>query len=159
MTSSCRSDSDGFGLLGVILLILAVALGSTAIFVMVAPSIANRANQETTEKAKTLRAAIQAFSKDHLTAAVAYPPTLDALVTTDGLPCGADNVKTSPTYLTLQGWCGPYLDQPILQNANDFKTDGWGTLFVFNNTTGVLTSWGPNRVDDSGGGDDLVFNP
>lgn len=161
MTSTSRSRQAGFSLLGVLFLIL-VTSGAVLITVMLVPLTANRQTKETMMKGKALRAAIEAYKKDHLSFLIANgttkPAALTALVTNDNLPgtCTFDNTPADATYKTLQGWCGPYLDQVIVENADDYRTDGWGTLFDYVQATDVLTSCGPNRICGTGG-DDLTF--
>ena len=108
-------------------------------------------------KAAVLRAAINAYVLNHGGASGTNPPTLSSLVTTDGVACTTDNTAAHSTYLTLQGWCGPYIDQIFTQALNDYETDGWGTLFQYNNSTAVIKSCGPNRT--CGDSDDISFSP
>lgn len=42
---------------------------------------------------------------------------------------------------------GPYLDKAL--------NDGWGTQFEIDATSSKVLSWGPNRADDGGTGDDV----
>lgn len=140
------------------MLFLIILFSSAAAFVLVVttPTSMTRQNSETVLKAEALRAALENYKLSHGGPMGAYPLTLDALVTTDGTPCAADNNPSNVnTYTTLQGWCGPYIDQKFAENLNDFKADGWGTVFQYN--SGVLQSCGPDRT--CGNADDQTFNP
>jgi len=149
---------SGFGLLSLVFMILTLGIGAITIMTMINPSTLTRQNRDTTEKARVLRAAIQSYQFSHGGVGGTNPMNLDALAATDGSgACTMDNDPTHVTYLFLQGWCGPYVDQVFAQNLNDFKTDGWGTVFSYNNVTAVITSCGPNS--NCGDGDDLTFSP
>jgi type II secretory pathway pseudopilin PulG len=154
-----KSDRNGFGLLSLVFLILTISISAITIMTLISPSALTRQNRETAEKAAILRAAIQSYNFSHGGVTGTNPPNADLrdLVTTDAAPCLMDNNPANVTYLFLQGWCGPYIDQVFMQNLTDFKTDGWGTLFSYNPATAVITSCGPDR--SCGGADDLVFSP
>jgi type II secretory pathway pseudopilin PulG len=144
------SKSDGFGLIGMVLLIM-ITITSIFITSMLVPAMSNRQIKETEAKGKALKAAIAAFKAN--SASSSYPLSLSALVTTDGNTCTTTGSGTS---MALQGWCGPYMDQIIVENASDYQTDGWGTTFQYSSTTGVVTSCGPDRT--CGDSDDITFN-
>ena len=148
---------DGFGLLSIVFMILTLSIGVITVMTVINPSALTRQNRDTAEKARILRAAIQSYNFSHGGIAGTNPPTLDDLVNTDHVACTMDNTPTHVTYLFLQGWCGPYVDQVFLQNLADFKTDGWGTTFGYNSGTAVITSCGPDR--SCGGADDVTFSP
>ncbi len=131
--------------------------------VMLGPMIGTAQSRETTEKALALRTALQAYKLSHGGKTVGtYPADFNHLLTNLGEPaCDVDNNPADvDTYLTLQGWCGPYVDQVFQNLPNDFKTDGWGTLFLFDQPSGNLTSCGPDRIcGGAGAADDLLFVP
>ncbi len=145
-------------MIGVLLLLLLAALSVAAIFEMMISPRSTKSMDITTTRVAALRVAIAAYKKSHGGTAGIYPPTLSALVTTDGTACTAINTPaTTATYLTLQGWCGPYIDSVFTQVATDFMNDGWEQPFQWVQATGVITSCGPDQV--CGTGDDIVFNP
>jgi hypothetical protein len=112
----------------------------------------------TTTRVAALRVAITAYQKSHGGVAGPLPPSLSSLVTTDGTACAAINDPLQiATYLTLQGWCGPYIDGTFVQTSPDFQNDGWQQPFLFSSITGVITSCGPDQI--CGTGDDVVFTP
>ena len=152
-----KNSEDGFGLLSMVFVILTIGISVVTIMTLINPSTLTKQNRETTLRAATLRGAIQSYQFSHGGSSGTYPPNLDSLVTTDGVNCVMDNTATDPTYLFLQGWCGPYVDQVFEQNLASFKTDGWGTLFNYDHSTGVIKSCGADLT--CGDGDDVTFNP
>ena len=150
-------NQSGFGMLGMVIMILSLSIAGVTVMTLINPSTLTRQNRDTVSKASILRSAIQSYRFSHGGSAGIYPPDLNALVVDDGTPCAIDSNPTHVTYQYLQGWCGPYADQIFLQNLSDYKTDGWGTLFQFAAGTGIITSCGTDKI--CGGADDLVFNP
>lgn len=73
------------------------------------------------------------------------PGTLTDLVVQPG---------TVSTYdpLTRLGWRGPYVDS---STTSDYQKDAWGTAYVFTTNPRRIRSWGPNKADNSGAGDDI----
>ena len=145
-------------MVGLILVIALLSLTAITIITVSLPSASTRQNRETVDKAQALRNAIKAYVLSHGGIGGTNPPTLSALVTTDGVACvTANDPAVTSTYLLLQGWCGPYL-QPIFQeDLSGILTDGWGTLFTYNAGSSIVTSCGPNRA--CGDADDLSFAP
>ena len=144
------SRVDGVGVIGLMMVILFVAMSATTVVLVIKTSTSEASLTE--KKGKALRTAINAYKLNH-GAALTAPPALTSLVTTDGVACTFDNTPASGTYLKLQGWCGPYMDQPISENANDYRTDGWGTTFTY--VADVVRSCGPDRT--CGNADDLTY--
>jgi type II secretory pathway pseudopilin PulG len=158
MTLPSHSKKSGFGLIGMLLLLLLSSIGAYIIFSTMVPSASTKAMSITTTRVAALRVAILAYQKSHGGAAGTYPPTLSSLVTTDGTACTAINDPTqTATYLTLQGWCGPYIDSIYAQASSDFQKDGWEQLFLYSSTTNIITSCGPDHI--CGDGDDIAFSP
>ncbi len=153
-TLSCDS---GFTLLSLVFLVLVISFSGIAVVTTLLPSALTRQIRETTDKAALIRAGVQTYAFHHGGVSGTHLPSLETLVTTDGIPCAFDRLSTSPTYLSLQGWCGPYIDSVFLQNLNDYKTDGWGTAFAYDALTTVISSCGPNRT--CGDADDISFSP
>lgn len=150
-----RLGSAGVGLLGMMLVILSLSLAVPLIMMVMSPGVDSQATQVSAMKADILRNGILLYQVNH--GGSTLPPTLDDLVTTDAVPCVADNNPADGSkYKTMQGWCGPYVDQVFQQNPNDFKTDGWGNLFDYDNTNGDITSLGPDGI--LGTADDIVYN-
>lgn len=144
-----KSES-GFSFMGLLVLVLMLSLFTGSLFMVVGPSQQVGQADNTFKKADEIVAALKKYKAEHANAA---PTTLDALVTLTGPACTMDTVTSSPTYRKFQGWCGPYLDRPISQDPNSFKTDGWGTVFQYDTVT--LRSCGSDRT--CGNADDLTF--
>ena len=156
--SAAHSDRSGFAFVGMVLIVLCFAIGSSMVIDMLVAPASTLQTRRTQDRAAELREALRRFYLSHGGSAGVYPATLDALVADDAVACTlANNPAVAATYLTLQGWCGPYIDREFVEDAAAFKTDGWGTGFSFVQVTGVLTSCGPDR--SCGTGDDIVFNP
>ena len=151
------ANEAGFSLLSLVFLILVISFAGIAVTSAILPSALTRQVRETTDKAAAIRAGIQTYAFNHGGIGGTHLPSLDTLVATDGVACALDLTPSHSTYLSLQGWCGPYVDQVFLEDLNGFKTDGWGTLFTYDSTTTLLTSCGPNRT--CGDGDDIAFAP
>lgn len=75
------------------------------------------------------------------------PTALSELVTQGGY--------TTYDPLTRRGWRGPYVDSSALGN---YSSDAWGTAFEYSSGSRYIRSWGPNRTDDSGAGDDITLS-
>jgi len=146
-----RDYESGFTFVGVLLLVMALALFVSALFLAIPPSESTRQVQLTMLRADLLQGAIRKYKLQNANSA---PASLSNLVISTGTPCTVDTNSTHSTYRSLQGWCGPYLDLPIASAPNEFQTDGWGVLFSYNGIN--LISCGPNRV--CGDSDDLTFN-
>lgn len=156
MISPLRFNNKGFSFLAVVMLLFAAVLAATVIFIAINPTRSTAALKQTADKARLLRIALADFRKNHGGASGAWPTSLGYLTATDGgAACAFDNTITSPTYLTLQGWCGPYVDVVFSNLPNDFQTDGWGINFTFSSSTGVLTSCGPDLT--CGTSDDITY--
>jgi type II secretory pathway pseudopilin PulG len=156
--NSPRIDESGFGFIGMVFIVLLLAVSAITIALSVGSTLGAAQNRATDRRAKVLDWAIARYRTNHGGTAGTRPATLDALVVDESLPCAIDNDATHPsTYLTLQGWCGPYVDRYLTNAPQEFKTDGWGTAFLYAAGTGVLTSCGPDR--NCGNGDDVVITP
>lgn len=54
--------------------------------------------------------------------------------------------------VTRLGWRGPYVDSATTSN---YQKDAWDTAYVFSTSPRRIRSWGPNKADNTGGGDDI----
>ena len=132
------------------LVILALSLSAVMVLSLAPPSILTGRTLQTELRLRDLENAIAKYYMDH---GGFYPVMLDLLQLDESIPCELDNDPSNSTYLQLQGWCGPYLDPVFADDANDFQTDGWGTLFNYDPVTGKVKSCGPDLT--CGNGDDL----
>jgi len=151
---------EGVGLIGVVFMILFLGITATGVMMVLVPSRATQQNRETLDKINLIQTAIKKYVLNHGGAGGSNPANLTALVTSDGTgACLVDNNQANvATYLSLQGWCGPYLDQIFQNNLNDYETDGWGTLMQYSaGPPYVLKSCGPDRVCPTA--DDITYGP
>lgn len=143
----------GFGFLSILLLASFISALSISVIFMIDPQYDSNAVNITNRKASILGTAITKYRDTHNTSA---PANLSALITDDGSgACDLDNTPANPTYQTLQGWCGPYIEVNIQENSNDYQTDGWGNTFTFTQASGLLKSCGPDGT--CGNADDLSY--
>ena len=76
------------------------------------------------------------------------------------VPSSLTDLTTKPgavpvyDYFTRTGWNGPYLQ---IDGTGEILRDSWSTDYVLNVADSTIRSFGPNQVDDSGGGDDIVI--
>ena len=77
----------------------------------------------------------------------AVPSSLTDLTTKPGAVDDYD-------YFSRTGWNGPYLQN---DGTGEIFKDSWNTLYVLNVADSTIRSYGPNKVDDSGGGDDILI--
>jgi general secretion pathway protein G len=128
-----RPRAAGFSVIElVVVLALIAVLGGIATLGL--PAILNSGKESATKASmQTIEQALLAYE----TRQNSYPPSLQALV-----------------------------DRELVSNPSDIN-DSWGTPFgYFQNTTvdgqrvpWLLISYGPNRMDEQGGGDDIVRYP
>lgn len=78
----------------------------------------------------------------------ALPTTLSNLVTN---PATGTTVQDYNP-ITRRGWRGPYIDPSA---TSDYSKDAWGVSYVYSSTARRIRSWGPNKVDNTGGSDDI----
>ena len=57
-------------------------------------------------------------------------------------------------YFSRTGWNGPYLQ---IDGTGEILKDSWGTNYVLNVADSTIRSYGPNKVNDSGTGDDILI--
>ena len=152
---SKKSASRGFGVVGVMLTILLIALAVVGVIQLINPALMTRNGRLTIDRMEAIKSAVAKYKANH--SGTTYPTSLDHLVSTDGgAACSLDNASASATYKTLQGWCGPYIDVAFGENSAEFKTDGWGTLFSWTSGTGTLKSCGSNLT--CGDSDDITYS-
>ena len=57
-------------------------------------------------------------------------------------------------YFSRTGWNGPYLQ---IDGSGEILKDAWGTNYVLNVADSTIRSFGPNKTDNSGTGDDILI--
>jgi len=143
---SRMGSQSGFGLLQTVMILLSFTALVLVSVSMMDPITKLAAANATNVRLDALKAAINAY-RAHIGD---NPPNLDALVTATGAACAPDTNPSSPTFRSLRGWCGPYIDREF-QGSDQFKRDGWGALLQYNGNT--IVSCGANRT--CGDGDDI----
>ncbi|OFZ18220.1 MAG: hypothetical protein A2Z20_11900 [Bdellovibrionales bacterium RBG_16_40_8] len=143
-------NSQGMSFMTVLFLL--IALSATVVVGVMAtmPTLQEERSTVTLKRMDVIRNAVVKYREQH---GGASPANLDNLVTITGPACAVDINVASLNYKKLTGWCGPYIDRPIQQDPNSFKTDGWGTVFQY--APALLTSCGLNRT--CGNGDDIAL--
>ena len=76
----------------------------------------------------------------------AIPSSLNDLILNPGLPVY--------DYFSRTGWNGPYL---VDNGSGEILRDAWLVNYVLDVSDSTIRSWGPNKTDDSGAGDDIVI--
>ena len=76
----------------------------------------------------------------------AVPSSLNDLITNPGLP--------AYDYFSRTGWNGPYL---VDNGTGEILRDAWLVNYVLNVADSTIRSFGPNKIDDLGTGDDIVI--
>jgi len=160
LTFSLRADGPrGCGIIAVLFAILALSLGALGVTLSVTTLLDDRNTTATQEKLRQIAFAISRnqFSsrtegqRQYETDVGALPSSLTDLTAKPGA-VAACSLNASTQLLT--GWCGPYLET-VFQGENVFA-DGWGTTITYQSGSRTLRSFGPNRTDNGGAGDDLV---
>jgi type II secretory pathway pseudopilin PulG len=152
ISKTIRANNEkGFSFLTVLVVVLMLSMLTGSLFLLTGPAQSVGQSDVTFQRVDVLQSALRLYKVHHANTA---PATLDALVTLTGAACTMNTTVGSPGYRKLQGWCGPYVNVVFTQDSNQFKTDGWGTLFQYDTVT--LRSCGPDRT--CGNADDLTFN-
>lgn len=141
--------NSGFSFIGLMILVALLGVAGSLVMISLSPTVSNAGLEVTVKKMDRVIAAINKYKADSATSA--KPPTLAYLFS----DVGAVGCSANSTSSKMQGWCGPYLTSEFTGNTNDAITDGWGTVFEYDNT-GNLYSWGPNKTDNGGASDDLT---
>ena len=150
LASNKFSNEMGFSFFSMAILLAFLSMGSALIISMMSVDSQSGSAEVTFQKMDKIKAAISLYKTQNGDKA---PNKIDDLVSKTGSPCSVDTNTNSSTYRTLQGWCGPYLDQEFT-NSSDFKRDGWGTTFEYDKI--ILKSCGPNTK--CGDSDDISLS-
>ena len=57
-------------------------------------------------------------------------------------------------YFSRTGWNGPYLQ---IDGTGEILKDSWGTNYVLNAADSTIRSYGPDKINNSGTGDDILI--
>ncbi|NQT21241.1 MAG: type II secretion system protein GspG [Planctomycetes bacterium] len=143
MTRLRRSGApqcSAFTLIEMVVVIGIMALMVGIAIPVVGASLRATEASETKNTMKALAEGIENFYQD----TDIFPTVLEELVTT----------KKKVT-----GWSGPYVNEGFSGSKDNIYYDAWQNLFQYQATTSTATvrSWGPNRKEEKGGGDDIDF--
>lgn len=147
MKANLFKSQAGFGFFGMMVLVIILALASSLVMVSMDTNVSNQALAETIKKMDRIETAAKKFKTDN----GSYPTTLDRLFTIGGLAACAPSTLSSK----MINWCGPYLSAVTINDPTDYTVDGWGTSFEYDGVN-TLNSWGPNKTDNNGAGDDIT---
>ncbi len=152
-------DNRGAGLLLLVLILLGLGLTAGVVSVSMRLAIDERATAETQVKMRALAEAISStnyisgaqkvrhFEQD----AGLLPSTLNELLSR---PIAIGTCYMTTAAQNLAGWCGPYWSSQF--SGEDPFSDGWNNTLILSTASRHIRSKGPNGVDNSGGGDDIV---
>ena len=147
---SLLGNQQGFSFLSMIIVVIYMSVGTCMLYVAIDPTTKDLAFKETVEKLDRLELAIGKYKVDHNTGA--NPGDLERLFTQGGDAACAPDATNSK----LDNWCGPYLYEVFAEDNRDFLRDGWGTNFSYDSGASTITSYGPNKTNNAGAGDDIV---
>lgn len=131
-------------------LVIFLAIAGSFVTLTFTSTTSNRAMQETISKMDKLQAAITKYENDN---GGTKPATLGDLISNLSAPSIAACAASYGSSKAI-GWCGPYLDVTLSNDLTNYSRDGWGSTFSWNGA-GTLYSFGPNKIDNAGGGDDI----
>ncbi len=136
----------GFALIEILIVVGVLTLVAGIALPIVAASIRAADTADTTTEMEAVCAAIESFYRDN----ASFPASLDDLTSR---PIGRTN------------WQGPYVNFGLGSDpADDFRYDAWLKAYKLVNAPArpgagassiTLRSWGTNRENDNGGGDDI----
>ena len=130
----------GFTLIEIVVVLAVLTLLTGIAMPMVGATLRSADMAENSSEMASIRAAVINFYKD----SSIFPGNLDDLVTDPG---------------GLSSWQGPYISVGLGSSpADDFRYDVWRKAYQIVNAGSssiTLRSWGENKLNDNGGGDDI----
>ncbi|MDO8126378.1 MAG: prepilin-type N-terminal cleavage/methylation domain-containing protein [Candidatus Brocadiales bacterium] len=150
---------NGFTLIEILLVIAIVGILGGAMTPLVIQSIRTSRENVTLEEMQNLHLAIVGDPDKGTFGYVGdmgrLPTSLDELVVQGAQPTFAETTNSNDI---KWGWNGPYLQ--VNSGSVEYKQDAWGNDYDYGVIgTGQIRSFGPDGVNDNGGGDDIVFPP
>lgn len=153
---SKKSTSAGFTLVELVMVIAVMGALAAVSVPRINDFITNSKIQASKNEMLQIRAAISGtpdrtaggryVDRGYIGDVGAVPTSLTDLTTNPGLP--------AYDYFSRTGWNGPYL---VDDGSGEIFRDAWFVDYVLNAADSTIRSWGPNKTDNSGGGDDIVI--
>ena len=155
--NSKKSPDAGFTLIELVMVIVVMAALAAVSVPRINDFITNSKIQASKNEMLQIRAAISGtpdrtaggryVDRGYIGDVGAVPSTFNDLLTKPGSVDPYD-------YFSRTGWNGPYL---VDNGSGEILRDAWLVNYVLDAADGTIRSFGPNKIDDSGGGDDIVI--
>ena len=151
-----NSPNAGFTMIELIMVIVVMAALAAVSVPRINDFITNSKIQASKNEMLQIRAAISGtpdrtaggryVDRGYIGDVGAVPSSLNDLITNPGLP--------AYDYFSRTGWNGPYL---VDNGTGEILRDAWLVNYVLNVADSTIRSFGPNKIDDLGTGDDIVI--
>ena len=151
-----NSPNAGFTMIELVMVIVVMATLAAVSVPRINDFITNSKIQASKNEMLQIRAAISGtpdrtaggryVDRGYIGDVGALPSSLNDLITNPGLP--------AYDYFSRTGWNGPYL---VDNGTGEILRDAWLVNYVLNVADSTIRSFGPNKTDDSGTGDDIVI--
>ena len=151
-----NSPNAGFTMIELVMVIVVMAALAAVSVPRINDFITNSKIQASKNEMLQIRAAISGtpdrtaggryVDRGYIGDVGALPSSLNDLITNPGLP--------AYDYFSRTGWNGPYL---VDNGTGEILRDAWLVDYVLNVADSTIRSFGPNKTDDSGTGDDIVI--
>ena len=154
--NSKKSPDAGFTLIELVMVIVVMAALAAVSVPRINDFITNSKIQASKNEMLQIRAAISGtpdrtaggryVDRGYIGDVGAVPSTFNDLISNPGLP--------AYNYFSRTGWNGPYL---VDDGSGEVLRDAWLVNYVLNVADSTIRSFGPDKIDNSGGGDDIVI--
>ncbi|TFB10652.1 type II secretion system protein [Candidatus Marinimicrobia bacterium MT.SAG.2] len=151
-----NSPNAGFTMIELVMVIVVMAALAAVSVPRINDFITNSKIQASKNEMLQIRAAISGtpdrtaggryVDRGYIGDVGAVPSSLNDLITNPGLP--------AYDYFSRTGWNGPYL---VDNGTGEILRDAWLVNYVLNVADSTIRSFGPNKIDDLGTGDDIVI--
>ena len=151
-----NSPNAGFTMIELVMVIVVMAALAAVSVPRINDFITNSKIQASKNEMLQIRAAISGtpdrtaggryVDRGYIGDVGALPSSLNDLIMNPGLP--------DYDYFSRTGWNGPYL---VDNGTGEILRDAWLVDYVLNVADSTIRSFGPDRTDNSGTGDDIVI--
>ena len=151
-----NSPNAGFTMIELVMVIVVMAALAAVSVPRINDFITNSKIQASKNEMLQIRAAISGtpdrtaggryVDRGYIGDVGAVPSSLNDLITNPGLP--------AYDYFSRTGWNGPYL---VDNGTGEILRDAWLVNYVLDVADSTIRSFGPNKIDDLGTGDDIVI--